>query len=94
MRLRIGLWGLLFVMIGCGQKKTVNNESVAESSLFTRLSSAQTGVTFINEVEDKPDFNIFKYRNLYNGGGVAIGDINNDGLPDVFFTANMKKNRL
>ena len=94
MRLKVGLWGLLFVMIGCGQKKTVNNESAAESSLFTRLSSAQTGVTFINEVEDKPDFNIFKYRNLYNGGGVAIGDINNDGLPDVFFTANMKKNRL
>lgn len=38
--------------------------------------------------------NIFKYRNFYNGGGVGIGDINNDGLPDVFFTANMGNNAL
>jgi hypothetical protein len=62
--------------------------------LFTRLSSERTGISFINAIEDKRDFNVFKYRNFYNGGGVAIGDINNDGLPDIFFTANMQKNRL
>ncbi len=62
--------------------------------LFTQLDSDQTGISFVNAVEDQEDFNVFKYRNFYNGGGVAIGDINNDGLPDIFFTANMKKNRL
>src|ERR1051326_1498784 len=53
-----------------------------------------TGIDFINEVKNKPDFNILTYRNFYNGGGVAIGDINNDGLPDVFFTSNMGGNKL
>lgn len=80
---------------------TVNNDKVlekpnevTETELFKRLSSDQTGVSFINEIENQKNFNIFKYRNFYNGGGVAIGDINNDGLPDIFFTANMKKNHL
>lgn len=39
-------------------------------------------------------FNIYTYRNFYNGGGVAIGDINNDSLPDIYFTANMGPNKL
>lgn len=53
-----------------------------------------TGINFTNTVENKKDFNIFSYRNFYNGGGVAIGDINNDGLPDVFMTSNMGSNKL
>jgi hypothetical protein len=53
-----------------------------------------TGINFVNTVQDSDDFNIFSYRNFYNGGGVAIGDINNDGLADVFFTANMGSNKL
>ena len=47
-----------------------------------------TGIQFINTVHDTKELNILNYRNFYNGGGVAIGDINNDGLGDVFFTAN------
>lgn len=62
--------------------------------MFTSLPSSETGISFVNEVHDRKDFNVFKYRNFYNGGGVAIGDINNDGLPDVFLSANMKTNRL
>lgn len=53
-----------------------------------------TGIDFTNNVENNNEFNIFSYRNFYNGGGVAIGDINNDGLADVFFTANMGSNKL
>lgn len=45
-------------------------------------------------MEDGKDFNVLTYRNFYNGGGVGIGDINNDGLNDIFFTANMQSNRL
>ena len=53
-----------------------------------------TGIDFTNRVNDTKDFNIFSYRNFYNGGGCAIGDLNNDGLADVFFTANMGSNKL
>jgi hypothetical protein len=53
-----------------------------------------TGIDFSNTVTDSKDFNIFTFRNFYNGGGAAIGDINNDGLADVFFTANMGSNKL
>jgi hypothetical protein len=66
----------------------------AEPTLFQLLPSSQTGITFVNEVKDTRTFNIFNYRNFYNGGGVAIGDINNDGRPDIFFTANQGSNRL
>jgi len=65
-----------------------------KDTLFTKLDASQTGIDFVNTVENEKDLNVFKYRNFYNGGGVAIGDINNDGLADVYLTANRKKNKL
>jgi len=65
-----------------------------QDTLFELLSPEQSGLSFINEVYNQKDFNIFKYRNFYNGGGVAIGDINNDSLPDIYLTANMGENKL
>ena len=65
-----------------------------KNTLFSLIPGEESGITFSNEVEDLKDFNILSYRNYYNGGGVAIGDINNDQLPDIFFTANLKDNRL
>ena len=82
-----------FFCLQCSDKKE-SDKSLEKEKLFTLLSSDATGVDFINAVENQKDFNIFKYRNFYNGGGVAIGDINNDGLPDIYLTANMKSNKL
>jgi len=53
-----------------------------------------TGIDFRNNLKDDVNDNIFQFRNYYNGGGVAIGDINNDGLADVFLTSNMGSNKL
>jgi len=58
------------------------------------MSAEQTGIDFVNRSLEKKEFNIFNYRNFYNGGGVAIGDINHDGLSDVFVTSNFEDNKL
>ena len=63
-------------------------------TLFTLLDAKETGINFLNKVKNQKNFNIFKYRNFYNGGGVAIGDINNDGLADIYLTGNMVANKL
>src|SRR4051794_35335870 len=60
----------------------------AGNQLFTLLPSSFTGVTFENKLTDTPELNIFTYRNYYNGGGVAIGDLNNDGRPEVVLVSN------
>jgi enediyne biosynthesis protein E4 len=64
----------------------------AEKTLFSLVDN--TGIQFTNSVHDSKELNILNYRNFYNGGGVAIGDINNDGLADIFFTANQGSNKL
>jgi hypothetical protein len=56
--------------------------------LFTRMPSSYTGVRFANRVTETRDANVFKYRNYYNGGGVAIGDLTGDGLPEIVLTSN------
>ena len=62
--------------------------------LFTRLPSNATGVRFENRLEQPKTFNVFTYRNFYNGGGVAIGDLTGDGLPEIVLTANETGPRL
>jgi hypothetical protein len=83
---------LLVLFSSCNfSQKDKGNE---KDALFQMMPSSQTGITFDNKVEDTKDFNVFKYRNFYNGGGVAIGDVNNDGKPDIFFTSNQGSNKL
>jgi hypothetical protein len=69
-------------------------QDITETSLFNNLDSNATGIYFRNDVTDTKDFNILNYRNFYNGGGVGIGDVNNDGLDDVFFTCNTCPEKL
>jgi hypothetical protein len=74
----------LFYFTGCKPGKP--------TTLFELKTN--TGIDFLNTVENNKGFNIFNYRNFYNGGGVAIGDINNDGLSDVLLTSNTGSNKL
>ncbi|RMG61664.1 MAG: hypothetical protein D6715_13245, partial [Calditrichaeota bacterium] len=76
--------------IGCSSKL----RPPGVTHLFTLMPASWTGVSFQNRLSDESRFNVFKYRNYYNGGGVAIGDVNQDGLPDLYLTANRLKNRL
>lgn len=62
--------------------------------LFTELSSSQTGIDFRNDIVENESRNILTYEYLYNGGGVAVGDLNNDGLADILFTGNMTPDKL
>lgn len=71
-----------------------NNNSKEEAQLFEQLSEAQTGINFRNDLSYNNQLNPYTFRNFYNGGGVAIGDIDNDGLVDIFFTGNQVSNRL
>ncbi|WP_057939479.1 VCBS repeat-containing protein [Algoriphagus resistens] len=80
---------LFSLLLACTEKKKKE-----VPTLFESLRADYTGVDFSNDLTYDEEFNIFTYRNYYNGGGVALGDINNDGLLDIFLTANLGDNKL
>ena len=63
--------------------------SCSESPKFKLLSSASTGITFNNAISESDSVNLMKYEYIYNGAGVGVADLNNDGLPDLIFAGNM-----
>ncbi|MBW3466489.1 VCBS repeat-containing protein [Arthrospiribacter ruber] len=65
-----------------------------KSAYFESISSRKSGVSFNNKLTEDKSNNILTYEYFYNGGGVAVGDFNNDGLEDIFFTGNMTENKL
>lgn len=65
-----------------------------ETPLFKELPAETTGISFVNEVKQEGENNVLNYPYYFNGGGVAIGDLNNDGRPDVYFSGNKVPNRL
>src|SRR6266436_4815290 len=80
------LLSAMVMSTGCGHAR--------EPQLFELLPPSRTGVTFANRLPDDTAFNILTYMYYYDGGGVAVGDVNNDGLPDLYFTSNVGPNRL
>ncbi len=84
---------LSFTLQNCSKEKEPTNVKTDEK-IFNKLDASHTGINFINTLTESDSLNYFTYGYLYMGGGVAVGDINNDGLIDVYFTGNQVKNRL
>ena len=69
----------------CGENKKV---------LFTLIPATETGIDFSNTITENDSINVLDYEYVYNGSGVGVGDFNNDGLQDLYFSANMVRNAL
>src|SRR5512138_3647717 len=74
----------LISLISCQQNQT----------LFREVSPGHSGITFANNIPEDQDLNVLNYEYIYNGGGVGIGDFNNDSLPDIYFAGNRVPNKL
>jgi ASPIC and UnbV/FG-GAP-like repeat len=68
--------------------------SCKSKTLFKKVDSSDTGIHFNNTITENDSINVLDMENIYNGGGVGIGDFNRDGLPDIYFTGNMVSNKL
>lgn len=84
---------MIFALSNC--KKATQNEKMDNSeTLFQLLPTEKTHIDFQNVITEGLNTNVLMYEYFYNGGGVAVGDVNNDGLEDLYFTSNMQVNRL
>ena len=68
--------------------------SAAQEPLFRLLDAQRTGIQFENTISETEGLNVLAYEYFFNGAGVAVGDLDNDGLPDLVFTANMRGNKV
>src|SRR5882757_4278983 len=82
--LKLPVWLSLLMLTAC----------TGHNTLFQRISSSHSGIYFNNSIVENDSINPLDMTNLYNGGGIGIGDFNGDGLPDIYFTGNLVSNKL
>ncbi len=82
---------LFFSLFNCSKDP---KQVVEENKLFTSIAPDGSGIDFQNVIQEGLNTNVLMYEYFYNGGGVAVGDVNNDGLDDLYFTSNMQSNKL
>ena len=92
-RLPNSIHSIFAIMLFCLMLNSCSNKQ-PDQSLFTVLNTENTGIRFSNKLTPTPAFNLFSYMYYYNGAGIGSGDFNNDGLIDLFFTANQQPNAL
>jgi len=80
----------LAIACGCSENSTFTEKPL----LFSKVAPSKTNIHFANNIKENLYFNFINYSYIYNGGGVAVGDINNDGLEDLYFTSNQESNKL
>ena len=92
---KVLFFAIIFIqVISCKDSGSGEPEKSEHEPLFKLLSNNITNISFNNLIEENDTFNMVDFFYVYNGGGVAIGDINNDGLPDIYFTGNMVNDKL
>jgi hypothetical protein len=89
MKVRIGIIFLVLIFVA-----VLFNQCTDEKPLFRKLELPGAGITFENKLSPTEDFNIIDYLYFYNGGGISVGDINQDGMPDLYFSGNQVQNKL
>lgn len=87
---------IFLIIVSCAKenKKETQNESTTKNAPFNVVKPEDSGLKFNNQLQQNGNLNIIEYLYYYNGGGVAIGDVNNDGLEDIYLTANQKADKL
>ncbi len=88
----IGLLLITIFSVGCNEDGSEPTSSIQNA--FSLVPATHTNIDFVNSIHETDEFNFLNYAYIYNGGGVSIGDINNDGLDDVFLSSNQGKNKL
>ncbi|MFT7073875.1 MAG: hypothetical protein ACJAX3_002875 [Patiriisocius sp.] len=96
MNYRIYLLLIILNLISCSEKPSEKNNKLTDGALtlFTKVSAKSSGITFMNNTEQTNDFNFMNYMYIYTGAGLATGDIDHDGLEDVYLVSNSGPNKL
>lgn len=85
---------LAFLLSSCSLRSDESEKKGSNSTLFERIDKELSGVAFSNDLIFTEDYNPYTFKNFFNGGGVALGDVNNDGLLDMYFSGNLVDNAL